>query len=293
MPLTQANLDFRRSFYERWGKENAVVLGEASSIEYIPFTQTLSIKQCWGGTENYLIGRRRLAVCDSHFLILNEGNTYGSYIDSHTPVISLGVFFRPGMAQEVNGEAGQSIETILDQHSIPVRRSCEFSEHLRPCQPSIDIFLSHIRDAVAAGETDEIWLEEQLQALLLAMRHAEPGFRGRGTALAKTSPSTHTELLTRLDCVTDYMLSCHTEPLTLDQLSHVARLSKFHLVRLFRQLNGVTPFGFLSRARTQTAHRLIVNSQLSIDEVVRESGFGTRFTMFRQLKKHYGQSGRA
>jgi len=35
MPLTPENLFFRRTFYARWGKENAVVLGAASRARNI------------------------------------------------------------------------------------------------------------------------------------------------------------------------------------------------------------------------------------------------------------------
>lgn len=292
-PETPANAAFRRWFYERWGRENALLVCAGSRAEYMPYTQTLSIKCAWGGAEHYLLGSRQLAVDGDHYLILNEGRHYGARIASPTPVTSLAVFFRPGMADEVHAAATMSAERALDCEHEPARRATGFAEHLRAHDAKASPLLASLRAAVEAGEDDEHWLEERLQALLWAMLDAEPGFRQRGRRIAGTSRSTHAELLTRIDRAADYMLSCHAEPMTLDEIAAVARLSKYHLVRLFRQVHGLTPFVFLARKRARVARELIERTELGLDEVVELAGFGSRYTMFRQLRAHCGAGGRA
>lgn len=292
-PSTPAQAEFRRWFYERWGRENAIILGRATRAEYPPFTQTLSIKRAWGGSEDYLLRGRRLAVGGTYCLILNEGAHYGARIASPTPVTSMAVFFRPRVAQELAGAAAQSPQQMLDTEQQAPLSECSFAEHLRPLSPALDHRLSRMRDAVIAGEDDEQWLEEQVQALLWEMLASERGWRSRGLALADLCRSAHVELLARLDRVTDYMISCHAQPLTLDELAVVARLSKFHFVRLFRRVHGVTPMAFLARLRTRAAERLVLDTTLALDEVAELSGFGSRQTLFRQLRRYSGDGGRA
>lgn len=78
LPETNANAEFRRRFYSRWGKENAVICGQSTCSEYATMTQTLSIKMAWRGRERYRLRHREVSVDDESYLILNEGSSYGS-----------------------------------------------------------------------------------------------------------------------------------------------------------------------------------------------------------------------
>ena len=86
-PLTVGNAAFRESFYQRWGRENAVVCGRTREAEYATHRQTLSIKAAWGGRERYLLSDREVAVDDDHWLVIDEGRAYGSVLRAPvTPV---------------------------------------------------------------------------------------------------------------------------------------------------------------------------------------------------------------
>jgi AraC-like DNA-binding protein len=292
-PGTAANAAFRRRFYERWGRENALVLGQARRIEFAPYLQQLSIKRAWGGREEYLLPTRRLAVDADHLLILNAGCSYGARIDSPLPVTSLGVFFRPGMAEDVAAAARQTLAQALDRGAETPAVPCGFAEHLRPAEPALEAHLAALRDDALAGALDDETLEERLQALLWSMLEAEPGWRQRSRRLAGASRSMHTELLARVDRAADLIVTLHAEPLTLEAIATAARLSKYHLVRVFRQVHGLTPMAFLARVRARAAQRLVEDSPLGLDEIAMLAGFGCRQTMFRQLRRHCGDGGRA
>jgi AraC-like DNA-binding protein len=292
-PLTPSNRDFRRWFYERWGRENAVVTGDAASIEFAPYRQCLSIKRCWRGTETFMLDARRLAVDSEHYLILNEGAEYGAAIQGHVPTTSLAIFFRPDMGTRVAGAALQSFDAALDHEANEPAQPFGFAENLRPLDPAIDHRIALIKLAIESGQRDEQWLEEQLQGLLWAMLHAEQGWQQRSHALAPACRSAHAELLRRIDRATDLIISSHTEPLTLDDMARAARLSKYHLVRMFRRVHGTTPVAMLTDLRTRTAARLIQQTSLGLDEVVALSGFGSRQTLFRQLRRLFSTGGRA
>ncbi|MGM9484074.1 helix-turn-helix domain-containing protein [Roseateles sp. NT4] len=300
-PLTATNAGFRQWFAEHWGRENAIVMGWSREVEFPPHTQTLSIKRAWGGEgEDYLLTDRRLRVDAGHCLILNQGGHYGARIQSREPVLSFGVFFRPGMAAEMAHAARQSLPQALAADGELGSLALGFAEHLRPAGGALGAELASLRDAVLAGRgeslgdaDDEAWLEERLQSLLWRMLEAEPGWRSRSGQLAGLSRGQHAELLARLDRATDYMLSCQAEALSLDDIAAVARLSKYHFVRCFRALQGCTPMAWLARQRTEQALRLLQDATLSLDEVAARSGLGSRQTLFRQLKRRGGASGQA
>ena len=287
-PLTEGNRAFRENFYARWGKENALVVGHAQRAEFAPFTQCLSIKHCWDGHEDYLTERQRLRVGHGHFLVLNAGQTYGAQIDNPTPVTSMAIFFRPGMAEEWQAAALQTATQALASEHALLRRPRTFAQHLRPCDPLWDTRLRHLHDAVQTGETESAWLEEQLWGLLHLLGQSEDHYQRRSLALASMSRSAHQELLERVDSATDYLLSSFAQPLDLDALAQVARLSKFHLLRAFTQVHGTTPFAFLSQLRVRHAKRLLQSSAQDLDAIAIASGLGTRHTLIRQVRKHLG-----
>lgn len=290
-PPTRANAAYRAAFYTRWGRENAVVRARAAAAEFPPFTQTLSLKAAWGGTESYFIGGRRLAVDDDSFLVLNEGQTYASELREPRPIDSIGIFFRPRMAQALCGELAAGLAGALDDGPAPRERPIAFAEHLRRHDDLVTPRLRALVAAVDAGEDDETWLEEQLTQLLARLVQAERGFHRRSDSIEALRPATRRELFARVERAADYLLSCYAEPLALDDVAAAARLSKYHLVRLFRRVHGVTPHAFLQRKRAAVARRLIETTDADLGDIALAAGFGTRFTMFRQLRRCFGASG--
>lgn len=290
-PLTAANAAFRRWFYARWGKENAVILTHTRDVEYPPYQQVLSIRAVWNGAEHFDLGHRRVSVDDDSYLVLNR-RTYGSTVATLRPVGAISVFFRPGMEREIAAAQRQSLAQSLDAPDAVDPCSMEFAEHLRAHDAQVTPQLRALRTGIEEGIDDEQWLEEQLQQLLAAMLNAERGVRRRPERLRDLSRSTRDELQRRIDRATDFIHSAYARPLTLDDVAAAARLSKFHLVRLFKRAHGVTPIAFLGRKRGRVAQRLIAASDLPLDEIAPMAGFGSRVSMFRQLRSQFGASGR-
>jgi len=290
-PETAVNAAFRRQYFARWGQENFILCCAGREAEYMPYTPTVSIKAAWSGTEYYDLGHRRLAVDDDHYLIINERQRYGTHVRSARPVGSMSIFFRPGMLQEVSAALAASDGQAADEGPAAARRPWVFAEHLRAHDATVTPMLRAIRRAIEAGQSDDDWAEEQLQQLLTRMIQAEPGYRARAQQLAPASRSTHVELLARIDRAADFILSNYARAISLDDIAAVAQLSKFHLLRLFRRTHGVTPYTFLLRKRLAVAQRLLA-AGLPVTAVAEQSGFGTRFTLFRQVRAAYGSNAR-
>src|ERR1035438_3246892 len=75
-------------------------------------------------------------------------------------------------------------------------------------------------------------------------------------------------------------------PLDLEELAHIAALSKFHLVRVFDEVTGTTPHHFLSCLRVQRAKELLLNTDASITDVCLKVGYislGTFSNTFSEL----------
>ncbi|MFN0184864.1 MAG: helix-turn-helix domain-containing protein [Aquabacterium sp.] len=285
-PESAANALFRRQFYARWGRENAVVCGRSTLAEYAAMAQTLSIKMALGGRERYLLPRRELVVDDDTLLVLNEGARYGSVLQSERPAWSFAVFFRPGMQHEVAAQQARGLQAALDDPGPPGPaqpvRPIGFAEHLRPRQGPVGARLQQMAQQIAAGERSEAWLEEQLTLLLadlLKQEHAPP-------PAGSTRPALRAELRRRLLLAADLIQSHDPQALTLDRLAAEASLSRFHFVREFSRLFGASPHAYLTRKRARVAQRLLAAGATDPDRVAQACGLGSRWSLRRALARH-------
>lgn len=81
-----------------------------------------------------------------------------------------------------------------------------------------------------------------------------------------------------------------TESITLDQLAEQTALSKYHLVRLFRETFGVPPMKYHCRLRMEYARRLLTLQHLSIREVAGRLGYTSQTAFPRAYRRELGIS---
>ncbi len=78
----------------------------------------------------------------------------------------------------------------------------------------------------------------------------------------------------RLHAVLDYVRSHLSEPISLEEMAEVCRLSVFHFCRLFKQSTGVAPHRYVIRLRIEEAKRLLrCEHQLNVAEIGQRVGF--------------------
>lgn len=296
-PLTPQNAAFRRWLYPRWGKEHALVCARTRFAELGRVTQPLSIKAGWHGVGEHLVDGRRLCVDDDSWLVLNEDQIYSSIFRGNGSERNDGcmsavcLFVKRGVPAEVFGAMQADLMQAADAGEHLPPRGIEFSENLRPHDLTVTPLLLDMKSKVEDGEADETWLDERCQVLVARLIEAETRLRARAAHIRSVKASTREELLRRIGWAADYMLTNYPEPISLDEIAAAARLSKFHLIRLFQQVHGLTPHTFLQNKRARVARRLIESTETDLNEIAAVAGFGTRWTMFRQLRRVFGASG--
>ena len=75
-------------------------------------------------------------------------------------------------------------------------------------------------------------------------------------------------------------------------LAAAAGYSVEHFGRIFRQLSGYTPQGYILRARTVRAWEMLFNTSLSIGEISRRLGYSSPQFFARQYKQQTGITAR-
>ena len=91
----------------------------------------------------------------------------------------------------------------------------------------------------------------------------------------------------RMAVLEDYLRSNVGKPVSIEELAQLAGLSRFHLIRSFRDVFGQTPYQYFLRLRMEEARRLLQSTNLQVAEIGARVGFSssTQFVkMFRAIE---------
>ena len=90
----------------------------------------------------------------------------------------------------------------------------------------------------------------------------------------------------------EYISKNYKEKIVLEELAETANMSKYHFCRTFHSVTGATAIEYITNVRLTKVHNLLLNTELGIEEIARETGFGAGTTLTRVFKKVYGMSPR-
>ncbi|SET30400.1 helix-turn-helix domain-containing protein [[Clostridium] polysaccharolyticum] len=95
----------------------------------------------------------------------------------------------------------------------------------------------------------------------------------------------------------DLILSCKTyidnnleKHFTLDDLAAQCGLSKNFFSKTFKEIMGMTPFEYIIENRMLLARKLILTTNISIDQIVNLCGFDDRTYFYRMFKKRFHEA---
>ncbi len=78
------------------------------------------------------------------------------------------------------------------------------------------------------------------------------------------------------------------QPVRLQDLAATARMSKYHFLRVFRRLTGVTPYQYLLSARMRRAALELASSRRPVLAIALDSGFGDLSTFNHRFRTAFG-----
>lgn len=75
---------------------------------------------------------------------------------------------------------------------------------------------------------------------------------------------------------------------SLDDMTEVAGLSKYHLVRTFKRHTGLSPIEYLTKVRMERSVELLRNTSMSLEEIARELGYSGSSYFIKVFRKWVG-----
>jgi AraC-like DNA-binding protein len=158
-----------------------------------------------------------------------------------------------------------------------------FPSSALPASPRSAAWVARL--AARLAQADPLAVEEDVFALL------ELVISALGEGRRTLAPSARDER--RVSDVLRYIERRSAEPLELEELAAIARMSKYHFLRTFRRVVGLTPYQHLLAARMHRAALALLTSQASIAAVAFEAGFGDLSTFNARFRQRFGATPRA
>lgn len=278
---------------------NGAHTAQGTEIHWLPAGRAMpdtiagvpSVHAAWNGSYSlYVDGHGALKLEDEVFVALNAGHVLTTRGRRDPAACLLSVYFAPDLLAEALAAfapADRDLLVACSQDSV-----FRLFEHVRDADRSLASVMRYIAHHVCAGIDDPQWYEEQVCFLLRRLLGHEASLARTVGSMTHMKSWKRRETFTRLARVTDLIHSCYERPLTIEELAEAAHWSRFHMMREFKAVHGISPYEYLQRRRTQTAARLLCSTDLSVAEIAERTGFHVR-TLVRRLRRARGLGARA
>ncbi len=159
------------------------------------------------------------------------------------------------------------------------RRLRRFSQAMLPASDALTPLFAAIeglRSAASPPRAEELAIEV-LEAVVGALSDATPGPAAPASWEAR-----------RVIEVLRHVEERASEPLDLQGMAAIAGLSRYHFLRSFRRLVGMTPYRYLLRVRMTRAARRLATTPDPIITIALEAGFGDVSTFNARFRTTFG-----
>jgi AraC family transcriptional regulator len=250
-----------------------------------------SVHAAWNGSQPLCVDGRTLRLEEEVFLALNAGHVLTTRGRRDPGACLLSIYFAPQLlTRALNSLAPGDRELLMTGAAGGALR---LFEHLRDCDRSLMSVMRYVAHHICAGVDDPQWYEEQVSFLLRRLLTHEISLARAVGNMTHMKSWKRRETFARLARVTDLIHSCYDRTLSIDELAEAAHWSRFHMMREFKAVHGISPYEYLQRRRTQMAARLLCSTDLSVAEIAERTGFHERSTLVRRLRRSRGLGARA
>lgn len=279
------------TLYHAWGSHGARPLTPHFHDEYLVCAQLQGHEECHVAGKLHTFSAGDLVLINPQQV--HTGNARGSdglayitvYVDRALVASLADELGAPHRSPEftVVRAAGRA-DAAAELHEMLELVRRERSATARPGDRASD-GMAVIRDAVAIHGLDVD------AALARLMTRAFGEFSNlREPLLRSTSRVSHRKIARSLEYIRSLDPAINPTSLTLDALAEIAGLSKFHFLRQFAQVVGMTPGAYLRTLRLCHAARLLRMSQASILEIALKVGFADHPSFSRAFARHMGMT---
>lgn len=221
--------------------------------------------------------------------IVNKGDFYDLIIPEGDRTDTFNIHFGETLYSEVVKEMSSTTQDLLDN---PFYNQAIVNKQTNSIWKS-EVINGHIQELKALYGANSYQPDQEYELLantlttLLSIQSKDSASHYK---LSSLKASTRQELLNRISLSVDYIHAHYAENISLDKLSSIACLSKYHYLRSFKAIHNCTPQQMISHFRFKKSANILSETSLPIAAVGEMIGFGELPAFTRFFTKNAGIS---
>ncbi|RPI19741.1 MAG: AraC family transcriptional regulator [Ignavibacteriae bacterium] len=270
-------------------EQNCFVHFKTSKYNCPEHITTLTVKFALNGSAHYKTPSGDY-ILNNNYLIINAGQTCSYQIDSSQKVESISVYFNSDFVNEVLGNLITPEDKIFHPFITKNHQPIHFFERLYSIDNFVMPVVMKMRIASNVSYEDPCWWEEQYYELLTKMLLVHRNIYKEVEKLPPVKLSTKTELYKKIWKAKEFIDSSFKETITLEKIAEAACISRYHFLRLFKEVFSETPYQYISRKRIEYAMNLLSNTNMPVTQICNEVGFDSLSSFSWLYKQKMGFS---
>lgn len=214
--------------------------------------------------------KRSVKIKEGFFFVTNQDQHYTLAID-HPHTQTFNIHFGEYFADHVFSSLSKNPDELLnhDCFTVPADRLHFFNKmHVRS-----DRFNKICSDIEKLENDNYLLMDEKLFEMMSLLFNDHHQVKKIERTLPGIKSTTRKEIIKRLYHATDFIYSSYDRQISLETLSRISCLSKFHFLRLFKLAFNQTPHQFINAVRIAKAKNLLKRSGLEVNSIGKLLGF--------------------
>lgn len=267
-------------------KENAIYFSSLQDFEGKLQDAKYSLKFPILGKERYVVNNSDYEINQNNFIVCNAGEEVEASVKSKKAVLGICMSFTTDYISGLCASIEQNLENGID-HPFNENSSFTFltkKNHLNG--DSLSIALNRLKQAVLDNTVDTYDTEQFYISIAEKLILRESEIRSDIERLPHIRVSTRHEIYRRICLMNDYIHDNFKNDISLDSLSKICMLSKFHALRCYHKIYNITPYQKIISLRLLESKELI-RQGVSVNEAAFETNFSNYRTFSKHFKRHF------
>jgi len=230
---------------------------------------------------------RRMQVTEDVYCLTNRQQHYTLEIDSRQPVETGNIHIGERFGEQVLRGYTKTAIQLLDNGDVAAVEGPSFYNKLYRRDEAFNLLAAKLL-RLQGGNFNKLLFDEMMAELLVHLLQQHNGLQAAVAKLPPVKAAVKVELYKRLSLATDYIHAGYMQNIQLDDIAAAACLSKFHFIRLFKQVHGLSPYQYMQQLRLDKAIQRLTAGE-SVQQVADMLGYDNANSLSRIFKQRTGQ----
>jgi AraC-like DNA-binding protein len=265
--------------------DNSIIYSALTNYEGRLQSDSLSLKYTISGFEKYYIKNNQYKVESGKFIITPPDLTIDARFSNPTPVESLCIQLSNDLINAAfndlifSNDLNENARVINLVHDLNVYQSIEANTTV---QSTVNSIVQHFN-------SPEI-IAEKLQLLAQEICNIQLQLNTKLVRIERIKKSTKSEIFHRIEKAKNFIELNFKDEINLDLIAENSALTKFDLIRYFKQIYQQTPYQYLMHLRLLRAKELIFENKYALETIALKLNFADLPSFSKAFKNYFGIS---